>query len=121
MLAGGTIASIIFAIFILAAAMFGLAASGHFPREFRSPRFNSAKGATSLWTSIVLAGAAFVFGTAAAIFHLPWYVLIIAAGAAILIAPLVLATFPDPIVNGHATLIVLSTLTVFLGGLLYFL
>jgi hypothetical protein len=104
---------------VLLVALYGLAASGHFPAEFRPEKLQRGWGALVLWGTMiatVLTGAvALVLGWRA----LPWYATVIGAGAALLFAPLLLQSLPDSFVNGRRGLLVLSAGAVVLVALMW--
>jgi hypothetical protein len=93
---------------LLLAALYALAASGHFPREHRSPALQEGWGALVLWSSLIAAGAAAAGAVVVAWGTLPWYAIVIGAGGALLFAPLLLQPFPDSFVNGRSGLLVLA-------------
>lgn len=90
---------------MLALSLQALAASGHFPREHRSPALASGFGAALLYGSILLTALCLIAGVAAAWHLVPWYAAVIGGGGAILIAPLVLQKFSDRFVDGRAALV----------------
>jgi hypothetical protein len=89
---------------VLAAAMQGLAASGHFPRAAGQ----AGPGPIALFGSMALALASFAGGAAAALRFTPWYAAVIGGGLAVLAAPLVLQWFPDRFVDGRGALAALA-------------
>ena len=95
----------LFMVLLLAAALCGLAASGHFPREHRSPALRTTAGALILFGSIALAALSVAMGIALVGRHVPWPALVIGGGAAMLFAPLALRPFSDAFVNGRAALV----------------
>lgn len=108
---------VIFSAFVLVIAVFGLAFSGHFPAAKQKPEMRGWPGRLLLWTSAVsaaLAGAK-MFGLAASVLTFP--VAIIAGGAALLTAPLVLQRLPDAFVDGRCGLMTLAAI----AGLLMYL
>lgn len=90
---------------VLAFALFGLTASGHFPAEHRAPALRSGLGALILWgtmaCALVMLGAAFVIAAG----RLPLYAAVIGGGAMLLVAPLVLQGFPDSFVDSRLGLL----------------
>jgi hypothetical protein len=92
----------------LAAALYGLAAAGHFPREHRKPDLADATGSAVLWITLTLAALAAAGAVVFAVRHLPWPPAVIAGCMALLFAPLVLQSFPDRFVDGRQGLLVLS-------------
>ncbi len=95
----------LFMVLLLAAALCGLTASGHFPGEHRPPAMRSTVGAFILFGSMALAGLSVAMGIALVWRHVPWPVLVIGGGAAVLFAPLALRPFSDAFVNGRAALV----------------
>jgi hypothetical protein len=94
---------------VLLLALYGLAASGHFPREFRAPVFRTGAGAIVMWGTMT---AACVAGTVTLIVAwaiLPWHMIVLGGGAMLLVAPLLLQPFPDRFVNGHISLLTFAT------------
>jgi hypothetical protein len=96
---------ILFMALLLAAALCGLAASGHFPEEHRSPALQSPAGKFILFGSLVLSLLCLGAGIALVWPAVPWYAAVIGGGAVVLAAPLALRPFPDAFVNGRAALI----------------
>ena len=95
---------------IFAAALQGLAVSGHFPRRRKAAAF----GTIVLFGSMALVVLGLVGGIAAALHFVPWYAAIIGGGFALLAAPLVLRWFPDRFVDGRsAPLVFAGASTVF--------
>lgn len=111
----------LFAALMLTIAMFGLSYSGHFPAEHQAEKFKTLPG------RLVMVGTVLVIAICAAkmlglaIAHVPPPAAIIAGGAALLVAPLVLQNFPDSFVDGRRGLIALAAaaalLTVLAGKL----
>ena len=99
---------VLFSAQILLSAMFALAASGHFPSKVREQSMRGARGTAILFGSIVLGIVSLAAAIAAAATWLPWYALVLGAGAAILFAPLALQRFPDAFVDGYGALATLS-------------
>jgi len=90
---------LLFTLLLLAASLHGLAALGHFPRSTRGP------SSLVLWGSIAAAALSIAIAATAAWWLIPWYAAIIAAGAGILVAPLLLQHFSDEFVDGWRALI----------------
>lgn len=99
---------------LMAAALLGLTASGHFPREHRHPALASALGEAVLWVTMASTAVATLVVLSIGLSALPWAALIIAAGGALLFAPLVLQPLPDRIVDGPQGLVGFAGLTVVL-------
>ncbi|MCK9909064.1 hypothetical protein MXD81_07990 [Microbacteriaceae bacterium K1510] len=109
---------VLFTALILVLSLHGLAASGHFPREYRTAALASGRGTAVLYGSMMLAVLSLLAGLAAAWRVIPWYAAVIGAGGAILIAPLVLQKFPDRFVDGRAALVGFAGVAILLAGLL---
>ena len=99
---------ILFMALLLAVALCGLAASGHFPREHRSPVLQSGAGPFILFGSLALSLLSLAAGLWLAIRAIPWYAIVIGGGAVLLAAPLLLRPLPDAFVNGRGALIAFS-------------
>ena len=103
---------------VLAVALYGLTASGHFPAEARSAKFKGGSGALVLWGTL----AATVLAAAAMLLEswwiLPWYLQVIGGGAMLLFAPLLLQPLPDSFVNGRRGLLAFSAAAALLAGLM---
>jgi hypothetical protein len=106
---------VLFVALVLSAALGALAASGHFPQEHRAPSLRSGSGTVLLFGASGLAALSFVVAAVAAWRILPWPVAVIAGGAAILTAPLLLRPLPDRFVNGWAALLLFSGISVLLA------
>ena len=103
---------------VLAVALYGLTASGHFPAEARSAKFKGG-GALVLWGTLavtVLAAAAMLLKSW---WILPWYFQVIGGGAMLLFAPLLLQPLPDSFVNGRRGLLVFGGSAALLAGLMW--
>jgi len=104
---------------VLAVALYGLTASGHFPAEARSAKFKGGWGALVLWgtlTTTVLAAASMLLKSWSI---LPWYLQVIGGGAMLLFAPLLLQPLPDSFVNGRRGLLAFSAGAALLAGLMW--
>ena len=104
---------------VLLVALYGLAASGHFPAEFRPEKLQRGWGALVLWGTIIATGLAAVVALVLAWRALPWYATVIGAGAALLFAPLLLQPLPDSFVNGRRGLLVFAAGAVILAALMW--
>jgi hypothetical protein len=109
----------VFLALVLTLALHGLAASGHFPREYRAPAFASGFGQALLFGSIAAAIVCLIIAIIGAWRLIPWYAAIIGGGLAILCAPLVLQRFPDRFVNGRGALLAFAGASVLLALLLF--
>ena len=104
---------------VLLVALYGLAASGHIPAEFRPEKLQRGWGALVLWGTIIATGLAAVVALVLAWRALPWYATVIGAGAALLFAPLLLQPLPDSFVNGRRGLLVFAAGAVVLAALMW--
>jgi len=109
----------IFLALLLALAMYGLAASGQFPREHRAPDLTSGGGQTVLYGSFAVAMVCLLVAMIGAWKLIPWYAAIIGGGLVILCAPLVLQRFPDSFVNGRGALFTFAGTSALLALLLF--
>jgi MFS family permease len=89
---------ILFIALVLASSLYGLAASGHFPRRRKTI------GPIVLFGSMGLVIICLVCGIAATVRFTPWYAAVIGGGLSVLAAPLVLQWFPDRFVDGSGAL-----------------
>jgi hypothetical protein len=100
----------VFMALVLVFALYGLAVSGQFPAEFRTPALQSNAGRIILWATLAI----WVGATACALMlawrRLPLYAAVIGGGAMILLAPLLLQPMPDSFVNGRQGLLALAAL-----------
>jgi hypothetical protein len=101
---------LLFMALLAAVSLFGLAASGQFPREHRAAAFRSAIGAAILFGSIAVTFLSLFIGLYFAWQTIPWYAAVIGGGAPVLFAPLLLRPLPDPFVNGRAALLSFSAI-----------
>lgn len=99
-----------FAATVLTCALYGLAASGHFPAEHRARTLRNAPGGIVLWGTLVMTVLVAVLTARFAWARLPWHGAVIAGGAMLLVAPLVLQRFSDRFVDGWAALLMFSGL-----------
>src|SRR5439155_23323020 len=104
---------------VLLVALYGLAASGHFPAEFRSEKLRRGWGALVLWGTMIATGLAGAAALVLAWRALPWYATVIGGGAALLFAPLLLQSLPDSFVNGRRALLVFAAGAVVLAALMW--
>ena len=99
--------------------LYGLTVSGHFPAEFRGETLKGGSGAVALWLSIAVAASATGLTLLRGWETLPWYAVVIGAGAMLLFAPLLLRPLPDSFVNGRGGLVVFSGGAALLAFLLW--
>jgi hypothetical protein len=102
----------IFVALLLTASLHGLAASGHFPREHRTPSLSSGLGPTILFGSILVVIVCIAIGIGTTVRLIPWYAAIIGGGLSVLSAPLILQRFADNFVDGRGALIAFSIASV---------
>jgi hypothetical protein len=100
----------VFTGLVLVLALYALTVSGHFPAEFRAPALRTGFGTAVLWVTLVLACLLALAAVAVAWRSLPLYASVIAAGAMLLLAPLLLRPLPDSFVNGRSGLIALTAI-----------
>lgn len=109
MLAPSSLAPLaIFVALVLAASLYALAASGHFPRASRRPAMATQGATVTIWLSGLVALLAVIGGGIVACQVVPWYAVVIGAGLAILVAPLILQQCSDAFVDGRGALIAFS-------------
>ncbi|HLL26637.1 MAG TPA: hypothetical protein VKT73_03165 [Xanthobacteraceae bacterium] len=102
------LALLLFMLLLAAVSLYGLAASGQFPREHRAAEFRARVGAAILFGSIAITVLALFEGLLFASQTIPWYAAVIGGGAPVLFAPLLLRPLPDRFVNGRAALLTFS-------------
>jgi hypothetical protein len=98
-------ALVVFVALVLSVSLYGLTVSGHFPSEHRGETLRTASGAAVLWLTLLICAAATAYAVAFASRTLTWYVAVLGAGGALLVAPLLLQPLPDSFVNGRRGLI----------------
>jgi len=103
---------------VLAVALYGLTASGHFPAEARNAKFKSWPGAAVLWGTLAVTALAALSLLFKSWWILPWYLQVIGGGAALLFAPLLLQPLPDSFVNGRRGLLMFSAGAILLAGVM---
>jgi hypothetical protein len=97
-----------FMALLLAAAMCGLAASGHFPKNHRAPSLRETAGTWILFGSLAIAILSLAIGIMFVWALVHWSALVIGGGGAILATPFALRPFPDQFVNGRGALVTFS-------------
>jgi hypothetical protein len=100
----------LFAAQVMAFALFGLTVAGHFPAERRNPDLRTPLGSLLIGAAMVVAAVATTKAVGLALSRLPLYAAVLAGGAALLAAPLVLTAFPDGFINGRVGLITFAAL-----------
>ena len=101
-------AAALFAGQILTTSLFALALSGHFPHQFRADGLQGVAGSAIMAATTIVSVTAIATALFASWRSVPWYMMVIGGGAAILFAPLVLAACPDRFVNGRGALLAFS-------------
>jgi hypothetical protein len=104
---------------VLAVALYGLTASGHFPGEARSERLKGGSGALVLWGTLAVTALAAAGLLLKAWWVLPWHLAVIGGGAMLLFAPLLLQPLPNSFVDGRRGLIAFSAAAAVLAGLMW--
>ena len=104
---------------VLLAVLYGLAASGHFPAQFRRAKLQRGWGALVLRGTMAATALAAATAGVLAWRALPWPAAVIGGGVATLFAPLLLQSLPDSFVNGRPALLVLSMGTLILAALMW--
>lgn len=108
----------LFAATILSVTLYGLAISVHFPAEHRRASLQGRSGRFVLWGTAVIALASAVIAMGLAYTALPLYAAVIAAGAAILIAPVLLKPLPDALIDDRGGLLLFAAISALLALLL---
>lgn len=101
---------------VLAFALSGLTASGHFPAEHRGARLRTGFGRLLLWVSMACAAVVLAAALLIAIERLPLYASVIGGGAMVLAAPLILQGFPDTFVDGRSGLVAFAGIGICLAA-----
>jgi hypothetical protein len=104
---------------VLLVALYGLCVSGYFPAEYRPAKLQRGWGLVVLWSTLIAAGLAGVTALILGWRTLPWYAIVIGAGAVLLFAPLLLQPLPDSIVNGRRGLLAFAAGAVLLAALMW--
>jgi hypothetical protein len=100
----------LFMALVLVLSLYGLAVSGHFPKEHRGASLRPAGGRILLWGTLALCAALAVATLAFAWRYVPLVAAVIGGGAMLLIAPLVLRPLPDSFVDGAPALLLFTGL-----------
>lgn len=110
-----------FVLLVSAAALQGLAASGHFPLRDGGEKSTTRPGRPTLFGSIAVTFLALVAGCSAVLQLTPWSAAVIAGGFCLLLAPLLLCVFPDRFINGAGALIAFAAVTLAAAAMLLWL
>jgi len=108
----------LFAATILSVTLYGLALSIHFPPEHRRASLQGRSGRLVLWGTAVIASASAIIAMRLAYTALPPYAVVIATGAAILMAPMMLKPLPDALIDDRGGLLMFSAISALLALLL---
>ena len=107
----------LFTVLVLTVALYGLTLAGHFPAEHRGETLRSQQGTLIIAATAVIVTLAGAMALSLAVNALPWPAAVIAGGAALLVAPLVLQKFAESIVDGRGGLLGFATLAAGLAAL----
>jgi len=110
-----------FVLLVSAAALQGLAVSGHFPLRDGGAKSGSQPRQAMLFASIAVTLFALIAGCTVAPRLASWSAAIIAGGFSLLFAPLLLRVFPDRFINGAGALIAFSGATLAAAAILIWL
>ncbi len=97
-----------FAALLLSASLHLLSAVDHFPKVERRAEFRTVPGSLLLHGSIALVLIAVAAGLWLTFSIAPWYAGVLAGGAGVLVAPLILPNFSDRFVDGFGALVVFT-------------
>jgi hypothetical protein len=115
--------SMTLALFIIGATLltlYGLTVSGHFPAEARRKALQTPIATIAIAATLFTSGLAAVIVMAIAVNALPWTVITIGGGAALLAGPLLLRALPDEFVDGLTGLLTFAA-AVIVTALLFLL
>jgi len=98
----------VFVVLVLSASLYGVAASGHFPRASRRPAMTTRGATVTIWLSGLVVFLAVIASAIVACQIVPWSAVVIGAGVAILAAPPVLQQCSDAFVDGRGALVAFS-------------
>jgi hypothetical protein len=90
----------LFIIGVTLLTIFGLTVSGHFPSAVRSEQLKTPLGRLVIGATLLSSAFAAVILIVVAFRVLPWTVIVIGGGGALLAGPLLLRTLPDDFVDG---------------------
>lgn len=101
---------------VLCATLFGLALSAHFPAKQRRLSLRGPVGNLVLWGTIGVSMLAALAALRLGLAFLPGYAAVIAGGAAILVAPLLLKPLPDQLIDDRGGLLMFAVLAALLAS-----
>jgi hypothetical protein len=110
-----------FVLLVSAAALQGLAVSGHFPLRDGGAKAGSQPRRATLFASTAVTFLALIAGSTVALRLTSWSAAIIAGGFSLLFAPLLLRMFPDRFINGAGALIAFTGATLTAAAILIWL
>jgi hypothetical protein len=108
-------------LLVLAAALQGLAVTGHFPLRDGGAKAGSRPRRATLFASIAVTLLALIAGCTVVPRLISWSAAIIAGGFSLLFAPLLLRVFPDRFINGAGALIAFTGATLAAAAILIWL
>lgn len=108
-------------LLVLAAALEGLAVTGHFPLRDGGANAVSRPGRAMLFASIAITLLALIAGCTAVPRLTSWPAAIIAGGFSLLFAPLLLRVFPDRFINRAGALIAFTAAALAAAAMLMWL
>jgi hypothetical protein len=108
-------ALVLFCGLVLAVTLYGLTLSVHFPSEQQRPSLKGVAGTAVLWSTAAVAIAATALAVRLGIGALPGSIAIIAAGATVLVAPLLLKPLPDRLIDDRGGLLLFAGLAALLA------
>ncbi|MEZ5815847.1 MAG: hypothetical protein R3D44_02040 [Hyphomicrobiaceae bacterium] len=98
----------LFSGLVLAVTLYTLALSIHFPAEHRRASLRNGMGRVVLLGTMAVAGCAALVALRFAAGFLPGYAAVLAGGAAILVAPVVLKPLPDSLIDDRGGLLLFA-------------
>ncbi|MGD9804460.1 MAG: hypothetical protein AB7E81_18100 [Hyphomicrobiaceae bacterium] len=105
----------IFCGLVLSVTLYALTLSVHFPAEHRRASLRGGAGNAVLWGTSGIAIVAVVMALRLGVSVLPGHVSVLAGGATILVAPLLLKPLPDSLIDDRAGLVIFAALAAMLA------
>jgi hypothetical protein len=109
----------LFIIGVTLLTLYGLTVSGHFPFELRSKGLQTPIGTIVIGVTVLVAAVAAVIVLVIALAVLPWTMIVLAGGAALLAGPLLLRVFPDEFVDGIAGMVTFALAAIAIALILW--
>jgi hypothetical protein len=103
----------LFIVGVTVLALYGLTVSGHFPAATRHKDLQTSMATVVIAGTLLTSAVATVIVMAIAVSTLPWPLIIIGGGAALLVSPLLLRALPDAFVDGLAGLLTFAAAAIF--------